>query len=240
MVGRIKRVIKRILFSYMPSATVLMFHHIDDGNIIQKSGCVLDKKKFLEMIDSGICFISIDEYFSYPYSKYNPCTITFDDALSDIYTVAYPELKKRKIPFTVFVITDFLDTEGYITTDELVELSEDPLVTIGSHGVSHRILSGMEPEQQEEELLFSKERLETIIKKQVQYFAYSHGQYDTNTLAILDKKQIYKGAFVAGGGATNMITKKNKYLLPRLNCENGLNTFEITNKNGEKCLVPKI
>lgn len=94
-------------FDFLPSSTVLMFHHIDDGNIIVRSGCRLSKKSFVDILDSGISFISAEEYTQFVFSWKNPCLITFDDGLKDVYRVAYPELKKRNIPFTVFIVTDF-------------------------------------------------------------------------------------------------------------------------------------
>lgn len=235
----IKKAIKRIVFASLPCVTVLMFHHIDDGKLIVKSGCHLSKSRFIEILDSGIPFISMEEYVRFPFSMRNPCTITFDDGLKDVYRVAYPELKKRGIPFTIFVVTDFLNQEGYISTDELLELAADPLVTIGSHGVTHDILKGMPQENQQFELKDSKERLEALLGKPVHFFAYSHGQYDDATLSLLQREKYYDWVFTAGGGVTNWITRKSSYILPRINCEDGLNTFHIVRQKNGACLVPE-
>ena len=211
---RIKLCVKKNLFSVMASSTVLMFHHIDDGNLIVKSGCRLAEKSFLEILDSGIPFISLDAYVHFSFS--------------------------RSIPFTVFIVTDFLDTEGYISSQELLHLAADPLVTIGSHGITHDILKGMDPEKQRHELLQSKRILQERIGREVRYFAYSHGQYDDTTLRILRQEKCYDYAFAAGGGITNLITKRNRYTLPRLNCEDNKNLFFIADKRGKRCLIPKI
>lgn len=235
-----KKCLKRMLWYILPSSTVLMFHHIDDGNIIRKSGCSLSKEKFISILDSGITFCTLEEYCKFTYSYKNPCVITFDDGLSDIYKVAYPELKKRGIPFTVFIITDLLGTEGYITIEELKELAINPLVTIASHGLTHDILKGLDIEKQKKELIQSKTRLEELCGREIKCFAYSHGQYDEKTLDILNKEKCYEYAFVAGGGVTNIITKNNNYTLPRLNCEDNLYNFSIKNKLGAKCLMLNI
>lgn len=240
MLRRLKRLIKRILFSILPSTTALMFHHIDDGHLIVKSGCRLAKSKFLEIIDSEISFITMDEYVRFPYSWRNPCTITFDDGLKDVYRVAYPELKKRGIPFTVFVVTDYLDTDGYLTTEELLELSSAPLVTIGSHGVTHEILKGMTMEQQREELVKSKHILQNIIHKPIRYFAYSHGQYDAVSIKLLRSTRCYDFAFSAGGGITNLITLRSRFTLPRMDCEDGVNSFYIKRHKNRTRLMSNI
>jgi len=166
-----KRLIKKMAFDFLPSSTVLMFHHIDDGNIIVRSGCRLSKKSFVDILDSGISFISAEEYTQFVFSWKNPCLITFDDGLKDVYRVAYPELKKRNIPFTVFIVTDFLDQEGYLSSKELQVLADDPLVTIGSHGTTHKILHGMDEAEQRMELLDSKHILEEKTGKSVWLFA---------------------------------------------------------------------
>ena len=160
-----KRLIKKMAFDFLPSSTVLMFHHIDDGNIIVRSGCRLSKKSFVDILDSGISFVSAEEYTQFVFSWKNPCLITFDDGLKDVYRVAYPELKKRNIPFTVFIVADFLDQEGYLSSKELQVLADDPLVTIGSHGTTHKILHGMDEAEQRIELLDSKHILEEKNRK---------------------------------------------------------------------------
>lgn len=229
------RFVKNIFYNLI-SSNILMFHHIDDGNIIQKSGCVLSKKKFLSIIDSNLTFVPIMDVVKHRYKNINNCTITFDDGLQDVYTVAYPELKKRSIPFTVFIVTGFLDTEGYISTAQLVELANDSLVTIGSHGVTHKILNEMTIEEQKFELYESKKILESIIKKPINIFAYSHGQFNKNTLKILGGRKQYNYAFGVKGYPLNVITKCWKYDLPRINCENNSFTYYIVNKKTKSIL----
>ena len=225
----IKKIIKRIFYK-LPASYTLMFHHIDDGAIIKKSGCILALNKFAEILDSGLEFIDADAFVCFSRKNRNKTLITFDDGLLDVYRVAYPELKRRGIPFTVFIITGFLDTEGYLTTEQLIELSKDPLVTVGSHGLSHDILKGMPLERQKDELLKSKEKLEHILGLPVKYFAYSHGQYDDATLDILKRNKCYSFVFGVAGYPTNFYTKHWKYHLPRLNCEDGKIRFRIENK----------
>lgn len=238
--GTIRKLAKRILYSLIPSSYVLMFHHINDGNLVVKSGCILDYKHFLEIIDSGVDFISVDEYIKFSLSDRNKCLITFDDGLQDVYRVAYPELKKRGIPFLMFVITDFLNTEGYITTEELLEMAEDPLVTIGSHGLSHKVLKNMDLNNQRRELADSKQFLENLLHRPVKYFAYSHGKYDDGTLDILNKTHCYDFAFGVSGYPTNFLTRRWTYHLPRFNCEDGKIPFIIKNtKNNTAKLIIK-
>lgn len=220
----IRKLMKKIFYN-LPASYILMFHHIDNGNLIVKSGCILDKEKFIKIIDSGIEFASLRDCLHKACN--DKCAITFDDGLADLYKTAYPELKKRNIPFAVFIVTDFLDKEGYITTEELKQMAEDPLVTVGSHGITHDILKGMNMEKQKEELLKSKEILENIINKDVELFAYSHGQYDKKTLRILKELNCYKKAFSAASLPLNVYTKHWKYRIPRINIDNSSSRFAV-------------
>ena len=230
---KIKKILKK-LFYRLPCSYAIMLHHVDNGTMVQKSSCVLAYDKFVELIDSGIRFISMDEYLTFSAATSNACTLTFDDALADVYTVVYPELKKRNIPFTVFVIVNFLDTEGYITTAQLEEMAKDPLVNIGSHGLTHEVLKGKTREMQETEICQSAQKLACLTGRPIRQFAYSHGQYDKTTLEILATTACYDCAFGVSGNPTNAFTKKI-FELPRLNGEDRGKRFDVVRcKNGAK------
>ena len=95
-------------------------------------------------------------------------------------------------------------------------MANDPLVTVGGHGLTHEILKGMEPLRQKEEIITSVERLEKITNRNIDIFAYSHGQFDKNTIKIM---KAYKYGFTAGGGNLNFIKMMNRYALPRIGIE---------------------
>jgi peptidoglycan/xylan/chitin deacetylase (PgdA/CDA1 family) len=72
---------------------------------------------------------------------------------------------------------------GYcaMTSTELVLLTQDGLVELGAHTVSHPVLSTLSPKAQRSEIAGSREMLEAIIRKPVQTFAYPHGQEEDFT-----------------------------------------------------------
>ena len=232
------KIIKEVFYK-LKSSNILMFHHIDDGAIVQKSGCVLSKNKFLEILDSGLEFAAVIDLVKHRYRNSGKCAITFDDGLQDVYRVAYPELKKRNIPFTIFVVSNFIDCEGYISSVQLKEMANDSLVTIGSHGVTHELLKGMSIANQHKELTESKTILERIVNKPIRLFALSHGQFDRNTLRILKRIKIYSYAFGVKGYPLNMITKRKKYDLPRINCEDKYFNYKVVKKKSRYILQNK-
>lgn len=214
----IKKIAKRLLYS-VPSSAVVMFHHITDSPTIKKSNCILSFEKFTCFIKNHNNYGDIYSILKEPSMK--RIAITFDDGLKDLYELAYPFLKENNIPFTVFIVTDFLDQPGYMTKENLKEMAKDKLVTIGSHGTTHKNLDSLSPELQRAELEDSKKILERIIDKPVNIFAYSHGQYDQSTMKLMKK---YKYGFSTRELPLNFFTRINKRCIPRFNVD--ANSYE--------------
>jgi len=76
--------------------------------------------------------------------------ITFDDGYRSIHDTAYPMLKARGWPFTVFVNSEPHDRHqpSFMTWEQLREMSSHG-ATIANHTVSHPSLIEREPGQQE-------------------------------------------------------------------------------------------
>lgn len=151
-------------------------------------------------------------------SSRNFVALTFDDVWESFYQNAYPILQKNGIPFTLFVSIELLDKPNYITTEQLLRLSKDPLCTIGSHGMHHTYFSKLTKQQLESEFVESKNHLEKLINKEVKLFAFPYGSFFasglTNKSIVL---RYYKYAFST---IPTPISKGlfKKYFLPRINC----------------------
>lgn len=195
----------------LPASTVLMFHHITEGGT--QNSISLTKQRFEKLLNSYSCFGSMRDVLHAPKEK--RIALSFDDGYSDLLTVAYPILQARSIPFTVFVSPFFLGKDGYITSEQLLTLAADPLVTIGSHSMTHLSLAGKKSEIQRNELQKSKEQLEMLLGTEVILFAYPNGQADKTTFRILNETRAYRFAFLASGGGFRN-TEKNPFALPRL------------------------
>ena len=83
--------------------------------------------------------------------------LTFDDGFQDFATVVAPHLTKRKLPATVFVITERAyqnlppNGESFLTWEEIRELSKSGL-DIGSHTCAHPRLPDLSPQDAMKEL----------------------------------------------------------------------------------------
>jgi peptidoglycan/xylan/chitin deacetylase (PgdA/CDA1 family) len=184
--------------------------------------------------------------------------ITIDDGYSDAYDAAFPILRKRGLPATLFVVTDFLDRKTWLWTDKLrhvalraqadsletglgnharfalsgyasrieaarrinailksapeeeknvaiaciaesvgVEIPDAPPpemssisweqaremdaagVEIGSHTLTHPILTNVSQTRLRSELVESRAKLEAMLNRKVDLFCYPNGDYNS-------------------------------------------------------------
>jgi peptidoglycan/xylan/chitin deacetylase (PgdA/CDA1 family) len=110
--------------------------------------------------------------------------ITFDDAFENFFEQAFPELQKRNIPSTMFVISAALGkgfgpvnrTEKVMSVSQLCSLPQN-LVSIGSHTVSHPFLPSLTEQQAFRELVDSKATLEKILQREITTFSFPFGGF---------------------------------------------------------------
>jgi len=122
--------------------------------------------------------------------------ITFDDGYKDNLSVAAPILEKYKIPFTVFATTSYVRKGSFpfLNESELRSLSENQLVTIGSHGVTHNPLTDCGDRELKNELDSSKHYLEDLTGKEISMISYPHGCVDKRVRAAVEKAGYTLGA----------------------------------------------
>lgn len=121
--------------------------------------------------------------------------ITFDDAYESIYTKAFPLLKKRGWPFTIFVATKYVGTSHhfYLSWQQLKEMQADG-ATIGNHTYDHthliRRLKGETKvawhQRIEDEIDHAARMIQEHLGGTPKLFAYPYGEYDSDVIAIVD------------------------------------------------------
>jgi peptidoglycan/xylan/chitin deacetylase (PgdA/CDA1 family) len=102
-------------------------------------------------------------------------SITFDNGYRDNLTTALPILEKFDFPMTLFVAPGLLGKKGYLSHDELREISRHPLVTIGAHGLHNRRFTELNRNDSRFELIESRIILEKITKKRVELMSWPDG-----------------------------------------------------------------
>ena len=119
--------------------------------------------------------------------------LTFDDGLADNYTHAWPILKAKGIKAYFFIIVSKIGLPGYMNWGQIKEL-KDAGMTIGSHGMTHKILSGLL--DLDYELRISKKNLEDELKCPIDFFSIPRG-YCNKTVIHFTKDAGYKSAFTS-------------------------------------------
>ena len=216
---QIKMEVKRVLnklWRLGPCSDIYMFHHVTTQPERLLS-LTLETEAFLRFLDRPHTYAPLTQVMEdkgYP----GLAAITFDDGLQDAYTIAYPALKERNIPFTLFVSSAFVGERGYLSRDQLLELAADPLCTVGAHGTRHRVLTQVGEGERREEIFESKDALQQLLGKEVDIYAYSNGRYDEEILAMM-KEAGYKAACAVAGRPLNKQFDLGPYAYPRLSVE---------------------
>lgn len=231
---RAKKFIIDSSFHLVPSCKILLYHRVAlIGN--DPDYLAVSPKNFeahMRYLKSKYKVISlrklVENITTNKLSKKN-IAVTFDDGYVDNFTNAREILEKYKIPANFFVtteVTKFHKINSRMNLSQLNELSNMKLFSIGAHAKSHLRLSKFSKKIQKEEIESSKNKLENILGKKVNYFAYPFGQkadFGADTIDLV-KKAGYLAAFTAVRG----IVTRNSYMfeLPRYSVKNwGLQEF---------------
>ena len=182
---------------------------------------------FLEHLDeinnSKIEFISFDKFNEIIKNKMekNYLLLTIDDGFESFYLNAWPVLKKREIPFILFISTREVGKNGYMTWEQIKEIESSDLATIGNHSHTHEYLIDWDEEKIRDDLEKSIKIFEKELGYSPKLFSYPFGEYSTVLKKIVADLN-FKFAF---GQHSGVIDSSKDFLeLPR---------FPINEKYGE-------
>lgn len=153
-------------------------------------------------------------------------SITIDDGYKDT-VEAVNILADMNIPFTLFITTNFIDTNQYLTKKDIFDISKLNNSTIGSHGTSHRKLGLLTYDEQLNELSKSKDILQSITGKEIISASYPHGSFNNDTIKILNLLKYRLAASSIKGINTS---STNKFLLHRSEIIKGDRLTDINKK----------
>lgn len=142
-----------------------------------------------------------------------PVILTFDDGYLDFYTDVLPILKKHKAKAVVYIVPGVLDKPNFMYTSQVQEVAKSGLVEIGAHTVNHRFLKGLLEKTAWDEIIKSKQLLETMFHVPVVSFAYPYGAFDAQAITLVKKAGFTTGVSTLPGIEVN---KENRYFLFRI------------------------
>ena len=103
-------------------------------------------------------------------------------------------------------------THRPLSTEEVVALAQGELVDVGAHTVTHPPLSTLPLVLQQDEVLRSKSRLEEILNRQVDGFAYPHGDLSPETVGIVREAGF---AYACSALDDVVVQSTDRFQLPR-------------------------
>ena len=170
----------------------------------------------------------------------NPVIITFDDAYQSFYKSAYPLLKELNFSAVIYVPVNYLgcwndwDVQYYgkrykhITKEELLEIHNGGM-EIGSHTLSHRMLTALDKNEAEKEIKGSKEKLESLLDDKIVSISYPFSRFNQSVLELTEK-----AGYSFGVASLYFRKLQEKYQLL------GIKRFNIYRIDGKKAFQKKV
>ncbi|TDA69698.1 MAG: polysaccharide deacetylase family protein [Clostridia bacterium] len=232
---------------YRDRVAVLAYHHIAPVENPRETATMSAEnfRRHLKALQEGgfnvVSLEGVENFLAGGKIPPNTVAITFDDGYESFYTYAFPELEKRHMPASVFLILNLVGTTGrtpYLTWDEIRYLKAKG-VSFHSHSYDgHRFARGarkdiaaltgpiyrqdlgrLETRQEyvariAADIAQARESLASEAGINDKYFCYPYGRYSPE-LREASRASGYKLAFGLGQG---MVTgESDPLLLPRLN-----------------------
>jgi len=146
--------------------------------------------------------------------------ITIDDAFSSFYEIAWPYLKKEKIPFILFVSTEAVGGNGYMTWDQIIEIEKENTGYIGNHSHAHNYLVELENDAFIKDINTANKIFNNKLGYNPIFFSYPFGEYSSFIKDYIAKN--FQFSFGQHSGIIDV--NKDPYELPR---------FPINEKYGD-------
>jgi peptidoglycan/xylan/chitin deacetylase (PgdA/CDA1 family) len=128
-------------------------------------------------------------------------TISFDDGNTTDIQIALPALLERGITATFFIVPGWLATPGFLTAADVQELAASGM-TIGNHGLQHRVWTELDQNSLDNEVRSARIELEHLTKGPIDTLAIPYGRYNDAVLATLQSHG-YAHVFTSDGGRTD-------------------------------------
>ena len=175
---------------------ILTYHSVDASRSPISIGREAFERHVAWLASGAVRVVPLAELVGLP-DREQAVAITFDDAYENLAALAWPLLRERRLPATVFVPTGRvgrdnawgeraargIPTLSLCDWPALARMAEEGL-EIGSHTVNHAHLDGMDAELVRAELAISAEMIATRIGKRPRAFCYPYGACDDQAARI--------------------------------------------------------
>ena len=184
-----------------PHAVILVYHHVSDNTPSSTSVSPALFERHLDYLDdNGFRIMALPQVVAKLRAGEDlPDSVvvfTFDDGYESVYSEAFPRLKKRGWPFTVFVCPESINnSQGPVVTwDQLREMSLEG-ATVGNHGLNHEFMNRRRADENldiqvsrlELELIFSRKQIGDQYLPVMDLLAYPYGEYSPEVQRLVRK-----------------------------------------------------
>ena len=199
-------------------AVILMYHRFGEANYPTTNIRLDQFETHLEILANGNYNVMalgdiIDALQAGQELPDRTIAITIDDAYLSVFVEAWPRLRARNFPATIFVATRPVDRQlrGYMTWDQLREMQADGY-DIGSQTKTHPHMHMITDAQIDDELITSNQRFIEEMGMRPDLFAYPYGEYDLRVI-----EGVKKAGFIAAFGQHSGVMSgyDGYYELPR-------------------------
>lgn len=182
--------------------TILMYHKVDELPAgVRHPGNFVSPTAFGEQLDGlaewGYRTIEFAEWLAYRDGRATipekPLILTFDDGYTCFDERAWPELRRRGMSATVFLVASQIGGTNAWESDEVtlplldaqrIRSLQAEGVMFGSHSVSHRPLARIPAEEAAFELERSRSSLADLLGRDVNVFAYPFSNQSPEVRAL--------------------------------------------------------
>ena len=199
--------------------TVLMYHRIGDDRYPSTSiSKELFEKHIEYLVKENINVLPITQLSKYLQKEINLTNktvfITIDDAYRSFFQNGFPILKKNKLPFGIFVSSDYVSSaeeSEFMSWSMLKDVSSSNGLIL-NHSKSHKSLVEMDIQTVKKEIKLNQVEIEKRIGKQPKIFSYPFGESSRSIEEVI-KILNYEIAFSQHSAPIHL--DQNKYRLPR-------------------------
>jgi peptidoglycan/xylan/chitin deacetylase (PgdA/CDA1 family) len=164
---------------------VLTYHRVHTMPAVGQPDLIVDPANFAAELkalhDAGYHTISQAQLFRALYEgkplPAKPVMISVDDGYVDDVRTILPDLERRHMVATFFVITGRMTEPGFLNASQIQELDRSGM-DVGDHTAQHVDLRLLTPSELQAETAGSRKTLEAVLGHPVYFFAYPFGAFN--------------------------------------------------------------
>lgn len=184
-----------------PQAVIFMYHRFGESSHPSTNVTLEQFDEQLEFLESNnFNIVPLDKIVAaLEQNKTLPdkaVAITIDDAYLSVYEEAYPRLKAKGYPFTVFVATDGVDQKisAYMTWEQMREMQKGG-AQFANHSKKHDYLTQKALGESKQDWIkrvsfdinTAQRRIQDELGQAPALFAYPYGEYNLDLMKIIEK-----------------------------------------------------